>query len=220
MADRAQQNLSRKRWLAAFASVAAAATLGCGSDSTDAFAEFEGTWRVDFSPTANPASIADISCPATLGAGTLDLWDKVTLQRGTLSDLIDTAGPSALPASANCQFAFDVDSSGKIANALAADPYTGLPSQCLVLFDFASGTDPATGDAHSIVWTMTPNTNSAAMDRWRFQLLNPVKGAPPPGQLVGTGQGMLEDRDTTARTTSTIDNCSYNVQLTLIKIAK
>jgi hypothetical protein len=178
----------------------------CGSSSSsDGFSEFEGTWRVDFgTATIQSPSTFQLTCPMTGVSGSLTLWDRLVLEPGTLSDLVETAGPS------NCQFPFDVDTTGKIATVSASDPYTMLATECSVLIQ--SGTD-AQGQAHDVFLDMKPSP-------WSFNLLMPVMGAAPPGQLVGTAVGTLVDVNLDANTSMNVDTCTYVVSAMLIKISK
>jgi hypothetical protein len=151
-----------------------------------------------------PASRFELTCPTTGVSGSLPLWDRLVVQPGTLSDLIETSGPS------DCQFGFDVDSTGKVAAVQASDPYTMLPTQCTVLLD--SQTDAA-GTTHDLVLDIKPSP-------WTLSLLMPVKGAAPPGQLVGMAVCPLRDVNGTTNASSTIDTCTYAVNAILTKISK
>jgi hypothetical protein len=179
---------------------------GCGSSSSgDGFAEFEGTWRVDFgSATVQSPSTFQLTCPTTGVSGALTLWDRLVLEPGTLSDLVETSGPS------NCQFAFDVDAAGRVATVAASDPYTMLATECRVLIQ--SGADAA-GNNHDLFLDMKPTV-------WAFSLLMPVKGTAPPGNLAGTAVGTLVDVNVTANTTANIDTCTYVVSAVLAKLSK
>ena len=110
--------------------VSALSGSGCGSSSNgDGLGEFEGTWRMELG--AGSSSSFQLTCPATGVSGSLALWDRLVLEPGTVSDLVETSGPS------NCQFGFDVDATGKVASVAASDPYTMLPTECSVLIDSA-----------------------------------------------------------------------------------
>lgn len=183
--------------------LAASAVLGsgCGSSSGNGQGEFEGTWRMELGPGST--ATFQLTCPATGVSGSLPLWDRLVLEPGTVSDLVETSGPS------NCQFGFDIDSTGKVASVAASDPYTMLPTECSVLID--SGADAA-GNAHDLILDMKPSS-------WVFSLLAPTKGAPPPGQLVGSVVGTLVDVNLTANTSADIDTCTYVVSAMFTKIS-
>jgi hypothetical protein len=176
---------------------------GSSSSSNDAFKEFEGTWKVEFGTGTQPSSTFTLTCPTeTSQNGELPLWDRLVLEPGTVSDLVETAGPS------DCQFAFDVTKLA--ASVTAVDPYSGKAPTCSVIV--ASGSNAA-GDSLDLLLDIKPVS-------WVFNLNAPVKGQAPPGQLIGSAQGVLTVVDLTANTASTLDSgCTYVVQSNLTKIA-
>lgn len=196
--------------LAALAVLGAGGLGGCGSSSSsgggDAFAEFEGTWKVEFGTGTQPSSTFTLTCPTdTSQNGELRLWDRLVLEPGTVSDLIETAGPS------DCQFAFNANVAKGFASVPAVDPYSGTATICTVIVVTGTLTN---GDSAEVLLDISPTS-------WVFNLNTPVKGQAPPGQLIGSATGVLTLVDLTANTASIQDsNCSYIVQSNLTKIAK
>lgn len=196
------------RALAALAVIVVGGIGGCGSSSSsgDAFTDFEGTWKVEFGTGTPPSSTFTLTCPTdTSQNGEQTLWDRLVLEPGTVSDLIETAGPS------NCQFAFDVNAMKGFASVPAVDPYSGSATTCTVII--ATGT-LANGDSAELLLDISPTS-------WVLNLNTPLKGHAPPGQLLGFSTGVLSLLDLTANTISIQDsNCEYDVQANLTKIAK
>lgn len=182
-------------------------TIGCGSDDdSEPFADYEGTWRVEFGTAATPASVFTLNCTTSAIMTDLPLWDRLVLQRGTLSDIVETAGPS------NCQFPFQVDASKSIASVPAADPFTGSPVTCSVLVN--SSTDATTGDAIDLVLEVRPSP-------WTFKLSPPTKGKAPTAQLTGSSAGVLAAfNQTTMMGAGTDTTCKYDLLVNLTKIAQ
>jgi hypothetical protein len=192
--------------LAALALLGLGALGACGSSSSsssNAFGEFSGTWRVNLGTGTVPLSTFQLSCPMAQISGSLMLWDRFVLEPGTLSDLIETSGPS------DCQFGFDVDATGKVASVTTADPYTMAVPECTV---FVPEISDAAGD--SFFLDLKPS-------QWTFMLLQPVKGAPPPGQLVGAATGTLVVVSAMTGMASTADPaCTYAVSAMFNKLSK
>jgi hypothetical protein len=201
--------LARAGWLVGLLLAAGGGTLasGCSSDSdTPAFAEFEGTWRVESGVAPAPTSTFSLDCMTSQISVDLPLWDRLVIGPGTVSDLIE--GPS------NCQFAFNVTAANKkIASVPATDPYspTATTVSCSTLIN--SSADPATGNTIDLFLDIVPSP-------WDFKLLAPVKGKAPTAQLVGTSAGQLSAFDVTAGTAAGSDStCTYSVTANLTKLA-
>jgi hypothetical protein len=190
--------------LAAFALLGLSAIGACGSSSnSDAFGEFAGTWRVEPGTTAVPLSSFELNCPTSQIVGPLSLWDRLVMEPGTLSDLIETSGP------ADCQFAFDVDMAGRIASVATADPYTMAAPECIV---FVPEIADAAGD--SFFLDMKPIS-------WTFSLLQPVMGTAPPGLLEGSASGaLIAVSPTTGIATNADSACTYTVRARFSKLSK
>lgn len=202
------RGVGRGRLLVALMCLGGTAALAAGCSESDGgdspFAEYTGTWRVDFGTAAAPASVFSLTCPTLQSAVELPLWDKMIFQPGTVSDLVETAGP------ADCQFAFDVNQ--KFAAVPATDPLTGMPTTCTTLVN--SGQDPTTGDQIELYLEVKPSP-------WEFRLQTPVKGQAPTAQLVGTSKGRLIGYDTTTSMGIGSDaGCVYDLVVKLVKIAQ
>lgn len=183
-----------------------AACSSSSSSSADPFPDFVGTWRVEFGTAAQPQSTSTLSCTSSMIMVDLPLWDRLILQPGTVSDLIETAGPSS------CQFVYAVDTKTNIASVPTSDPFTGQAVTCSPLVN--TSTDPTTNDVIDLFLDIVPKP-------WDFKLLAPVKGKAPTAQLIGMSTGTLSAFDETAGAAAGSDTtCTYSVSMNLTKIAE
>jgi hypothetical protein len=181
---------------------------GCGSSSSpEAFADFEGTWRL----TADPVKLNSfrLVCPAPISFNDdFPLFTQQIMEPGTLSDLFESSGPGS------CQFAFDAVPKMKAVSIVNPDPFTGMPSGCLAL-DLGTSTDPLTAHDIDTQMVLTPSS-------WVFNLLAPVKGKAPAAQLIGHAAVDIVDIDVTANPSVAVGStaCTYDITANLDKVAK
>ena len=174
-------------WMAAGLTMGLATlAAGCGG-KTDDVSEFIGLWELDQTLDANnmPPPSFQAVC-SMLGTGDAPLFFTMRFERGTVSDLIDTAG---------CVMTYDVD--GKSAKIQPTFPFAISTTMTQQLCDIPAG-DGAT------FFEIEPTPGN-----WSFNLLAPVKGQAPRAQLTGAATMTVLQVDSTTNTVATVDVCSY-----------
>jgi len=181
--------------LAVVALMVAGAATGC-SDSTEGspFKDFIGIWDIDFANSSFP-----LNCPEPNSSQNdeVNLWDRLVIEEGTLTDLIETSGV--------CPLKFNVKSGILIAETADPDPFTGQSAVCRL-----NASDPP----GSIFADIHPS--------WELRIPRPEKGKAPRAQLLPLAQAptlTFVTRD--ALGVETPDpSCTYLVRMELTKVAQ
>jgi hypothetical protein len=137
--------------------LAAVGPTACSETATDELEPFVGIWEIDFA-TAE----LNLECPppnTTSSEEVVTLWDRLVVERGTVTDLIETSGV--------CHLQFNVASGVASASTPDTDPITNQPAICRL-----DASDPP----GFVFADIRPS--------WDFLILRPEKGQPPKGQLV------------------------------------
>ncbi|MES1165343.1 MAG: hypothetical protein ABUR63_06295 [Verrucomicrobiota bacterium] len=183
----------------------AALAAGCGGGDSDSLTEFEGSWRV----TSDTARTSDfrLACPAIPFDDQFPLFTGLILDRGTVTDIFESAGPG------NCQFGFNSVPKMKAIEVANPDPFTNAAPRCLM--DLGTSTDPANQHVIDTQFVITPVS-------WVFNLQAPVSGKAPQGQLIGHATVSLNDVDVTAEPPAIVGMtaCTFDVRENLDKVSK
>ena len=165
---------------------------GCGSTTSgEPFPEFEGVWLVD-------TDASSLNCRMEVGLENVPfpLWGStVTIAAGVLTDLVGTDGL--------CLFNYDVK--GKVATVPTPDPYTGAAPTCTI--------SVSSMDASNVLLAPDPTTPIS------FKLLQPVKGAAPTAQIVGSAAATVSLADATGQL-QPLTPCMFAAQVKIHKLAK
>lgn len=186
----------------------ATVAVGCSDDKdgASAFAEYEGTWRLN----RDARNVATLSCPMLTPpfVGEFPLFTQMVLQAGTVSDVFDVGAPG------DCQFAFNKVPMMKALSAVTPDPFTAAALQCVPL-SLGSAADPMTGNTIETLMLLRPNS-------WVVNLQMPVQGKAPTAQLAGQAVLDVVDVDTDAMPQAVVATspCTYTVGAFFDKVSK
>ena len=180
--------------LVAVISLLAGLTGACSEDAKEPFKDFVGIWEIDFNNSSFPLNCPD---PNTDSSGEVALWDRVVIEEGTLTDLIETSG--------SCPMKMNVKAGIAIAEVANPDPFTGAAPVCRL-----NASDPP----GAIFADVRPS--------WEFRVLKPVKGEAPRAQLLPlTTAPTLTFVTVAADGSETPDPaCTYIVRMELTKVAQ
>lgn len=174
--------------------LAAGLVAGCGSSDDEPFQDYVGIWQIDFEE-----SQFTLNCPEpnTASSGEIPLWDQVVIERGTLTDLVETSG--------SCPMKMDVKGGVAIAAVADPDPFTGASPVCRL-----NASDPP----GLIFADIRPS--------FELRVLKPEKGKAPRAQLVsGTQAGTLTFVTVGADGTEIPDPaCTYIPHVELTKVVQ
>lgn len=174
--------------------LAAGLLTGCGSSDDEPFQDFVGLWEIDFAASKFP-----LNCPAPnmASSGELPFWNQVVIERGTLTDLIETSG--------TCPMKMDVKGGVAIAAVVDPDPFTGASPVCRL---------DASNEVSVIFADIRPSLE--------LRVLKPEKGKAPRAQLVsGTQATTLTWVNVDAQGMETPDPaCTYIPHVELTKVAQ
>jgi hypothetical protein len=174
------------------AMLAVAGAVGCSSGGNADVDEFLGTWTVD--PVTSRFTL---TCPFLEAPLDFPLWNAVRLEEGTLSDLVELAGP--------CPMFYDITKKGT-ATIVSPDPFAKAAPICRI--------DESTDTAQGYLELQFAD--------WRILHLQPVKGEAPKGQLVGSANAPLfaVDAETGEAIADPDGACMFTVNANLTKISE